>query len=427
MWSIQSLGVAVFAPLLLAAVSVQALAELEEARMQTHSLTLFRKSMTFSTKVVSSRDWTRHHSRKRSHAKSKIVHASEYYGKIAIGEPPQEFLVVFDTGSGNLLLPGKDCSDEACTSHKRFDSQLSKTATQIAFADQPDKAVDKGGDRDVVTITFGTGEMSGVFVKDKICIGSICTRGNFVAATEESDEPFSLVPFDGIFGLSLPQMSEGGGFNIMDDMVSEKVLKSNIFSVFFGAKDPEESEISFGEYKHQRMASELVFAPVTTPGYWQVAMEDVTINNKKQKLCMSQGGCQVAVDTGTSLLAGPTDIINTLIDRLGVADDCANFGKLPDLGFVVQTHVLNLKPEDYVDKSSDGCSVALMTLDIPPPKGPLFIFGDPFLRKYYTVYDRENLRVGFALAAHPGVDPKKQTMFLDISDSTRRVSHKHHA
>merc|ERR1719502_66699 len=171
--------------------------------------------------------------RRRSRSKSKVVHASEYYGKIAVGNPPQEFLVVFDTGSGNLLLPGKECSDEACTSHKRFDSAISKTAENIAFADEPDKPVDKGGDRDVVTITFGTGEMSGVFVKDQICVGSICAVGNVVTATEESDEPFSLVPFDGIFGLSLPQMSEGKDFNIFDDMVNGKVLKNNIFSVFF--------------------------------------------------------------------------------------------------------------------------------------------------------------------------------------------------
>merc|ERR1719407_391905 len=95
---------------------------------------------------------------KRSKMWSRVVHASEDYGKIAVGVPPQGFLVVFDTGSGNLLLPGKECTDEACTSHKRFDSQLSKGAIQIAFADQPDKAVEKnGGDRDVVTITFGTG------------------------------------------------------------------------------------------------------------------------------------------------------------------------------------------------------------------------------------------------------------------------------
>merc|ERR1719161_3128143 len=229
---------------------------------------------------------TRMHRRKRSkRSRSKVVHASEYYGKISVGNPPQEFLVVFDTGSGNLLLPGKECRDEASTSHKRFDSSLSKRSVQIAFADSPDKPVDKGGDRDVVTITFGTGEMSGVFVQDKICIGSICTTGNFVSATEESDEPFSLVPFDGIFGLALPQMSEGKGFNILDCMVRDKVLKTNVFSVFFGVGDNEESEISFGEFKQNRIASKLFFAPVSTPGYWQVKMEDVTINNKKQNLC----------------------------------------------------------------------------------------------------------------------------------------------
>jgi hypothetical protein len=368
---------------------------------------------------------SRHSSRfHRSHQKTRVVHASEYYGKIGVGTPAQEFLVVFDTGSGNLLLPGKECADEACTAHKRFDSSASTSATQIAFADEPDKPVEKGGDRDVVTITFGTGEMSGVFVKDQVCIGSICAIGNVVSATEESDEPFSLVPFDGIFGLSLPQMSEGKHFNIFDDMVDAKVLKKNIFSVFFGAGDAEESEISFGEFKHERMASDIFYAPVSTPGYWQVAMEDVTVANVRQGLCNGTGGCQVAVDTGTSLLAGPTDIINTLIDRLNVNDDCSNYAKLPNLGFVVRGRALNLKAEDYVDKSSDGCSVALMTLDIPPPKGPLFIFGDPFLRKYYTVYDRDELRVGFALAKHPGTKSTQEALLIDLRETTH---HQHGA
>merc|ERR1719498_652639 len=266
--------------LVVLAVLAAASAEQAQVHATSHSLRLFRKYRAFSTKLGNGRHRSSLH--RRSRQGSKVVHASEYYGKIAVGTPPQDFLVVFDTGSGNLLLPGKECSDEACTSHKRFDSSLSKSAVNIAFADEPDKPVDKGGDRDVVTITFGTGEMSGVFVKDQICVGSICTHGNVVVATEESDEPFSLVPFDGIFGLSLPQMSEGKVFNIFDDMVQGKVLKSNVFSVFFGAKDPEESEISFGEYKHERMASDMFYAPVSTPGYWQVRMDDVAISNQRQ-------------------------------------------------------------------------------------------------------------------------------------------------
>jgi len=363
--------------------------------------------------------------------------ASEYYGEVLIGEPPQSFLMAFDTGSGNVLVPSVDCQDKACLNHTRYDPDKSQTAQQIAYASQPDTPADlgdwgDGGSRDVVTVTFGTGEVSGVFVRDKVCVGGLCNQMDVVAASNETEQPFALVPFDGVLGLSLAQMAEANAFSFVENVLQHGGLQHSLFSVFIGVDDSEHSEITFGEYKRSRMATELFFAPVSTPGYWQVEMEDIAIANKRQSLCVAQDGkqkgppkCQVAVDTGTSLLAGPTDIINALIDRLAVADDCANYKKLPDLGFIVSGHILNLKPEDYVDKSQDGCSVALMTLDIPPPKGPLFIFGDPFLRKYYTVYDRDALRVGFALAKHPGVNSKTQTMLIDLG--SKITLRKHHA
>jgi len=252
-----------------------------------------------------------------------------------------------------------------------------------------------------VTITFGTGEMSGVYVRDNVCLGrgNICSKVNFVAATEESDEPFSLVPFDGILGLSLPQMSEGPAFSLLDDLVAGGVLKDSLFGVFFG-NEGEDSEISFGTYKRESMASPLVWADVTIQGYWQVQMDEVLVGGERQGLCADDDKCQVAVDTGTSLLAGPSEVVHMLISKLQVASDCSNIDSLPDIGFVVSGRVLSLTARDYVSQATGGCTLGLMSLDIPPPKGPLFIFGDPFLRKFYTVYDRRNNRVGFALARH---------------------------
>jgi len=83
---------------------------------------------------------------------------------------------------------------------------------------------------------------------------------------------------------------------------------------------------------------------------------------------------------------------------VNVKDDCSNFNELPNLGFQMGNKVLNLKPDDYVDRDGSSCSFSLMALDVPPPKGPVFIFGDPFLRRFVTIFDRAQSRVGFAVA-----------------------------
>jgi hypothetical protein len=343
--------------------------------------------------------------------KEKIVHKSAYFGEIEVGTPAQKFSVVFDTGSGNLLIPATGCADAACEAHRRFDQNSSSTAKDVNCDGSPLAA--DGHSEDLLTIVFGTGEITGKCVRDNICVGGLCAEGNFLADTAESDTPFRSFSFDGVLGLALDAMSESPEYGLMARMTQNNLLAKPIFSVFLSNSNAETSEITFGDVKQEHMASELFWVPVSSrsqgvsTGYWEVQIDDITFDNERQRLCED---CHVAVDTGTSELAGPSDIIMALQDKLNVTSDCTNFDTLPKLGFVVGDHILNLAPEDYVDKTPGRCDIALMALDVPPPYGPLFVFGIPFLQKFLSVYDRDNSKVGFALAKHAGQQPEAMAL-----------------
>lgn len=333
-------------------------------------------------------------------SRSKAGKKMAYFGELTVGEPAQKFTVVFDTGSGNLIVPGKQCTAAACESHAQFDSALSPDSKRVMCDGE---LAEDGLEPDEITITFGTGHVSGQCMQDAICIGSACTQGMFIASVDESSQPFAFFGFDGILGLALESMAQSYDFSIMNKLRDEQKLKQPLFSVFMSDSDDETSEITFGDIKSEHMDSEVFWVDVTgETGFWEVKIADITFDDERQGLCED---CKVAVDTGTSQLAGPSSLIAEMRQKLDFSSDCTNIASLPRLGFVIGNRTLNLMPSDYIDREihdngNEFCDIALMSLDVPPPKGPLFIFGIPFLQKFFTVYDLENKRVGFAAAKH---------------------------
>jgi hypothetical protein len=343
---------------------------------------------------------------------TEIVHKTAYWGSIKVGTPPQEFKVIFDTGSGNLILPTTSCTSEGCRRHKKYSPSASSTS----------KTVTNENGEQSTQITFGTGDITGDFYEDRFCIGDgLCSDIRFIGSTQQSASPFSATPFDGILGLGFKDLSMGNNFNILDDMYAAGTLPGGQFSVFL--TEDGSSEITFGGFKQELLASEVVWAPVTHESYWQVAVKDITFDNLDTKLCGAQG-CQVAVDTGTSMLAGPPSLVSALQQKVGAKDDCSNYDALPKIGFRVGNKILNLAPEDYMDRDTTGCSFSLMPLDVPPPRGPLFIFGDPFLRRFVTIYDKSGPHVGFAVAKSGSSDASSFIVTSSYEVGESETSHK---
>merc|ERR1719316_1910263 len=83
----------------------------------------------------------------RRHGKIASFKTS-YSGVISVGSPKrQEFRVVFDTGSGHVVLPAIECGSETCLLHKRYNMSASRSAalvnadgTDVAPGDYADQA-----------------------------------------------------------------------------------------------------------------------------------------------------------------------------------------------------------------------------------------------------------------------------------------------
>ncbi|XP_040278134.1 gastricsin-like [Bufo bufo] len=312
-----------------------------------------------------------------------------YYGQISIGTPPQNFLVLFDTGSSNLWVPSVNCQSSACSNHHLFNPSQSSTYTT-------------NGQQ--FTMSYGSGSVSGVFGYDTVSVQGLTITNQEVGLTySESGSSFYYSQFDGIFGMAYPAMSAGGATTAMQGMLQQNLLNNPIFSVYMSSQS---GEVIFGGVDNSLYSGQILWAPVTQEVYWQIGIDEFSINGQATGWCSQ--GCQAIVDTGTSQLTVPQQYMGSLLQYLGAQQggngqflvNCNNVQNLPPITFTINGNQFPIPPSEYIIQNNGYCTVDVEETYLPSQNGqPLWILGDVFLRQYYSVYDMSNNRVGFAQAA----------------------------
>ncbi|XP_013109284.2 lysosomal aspartic protease [Stomoxys calcitrans] len=312
----------------------------------------------------------------------------EYYGTITIGTPPQDFLVLFDSGSSNLWVPSSQCyaNNTACQNHNKYDSSAS--STYVANGES-------------FSIQYGSGSLTGYLSTDTVTVNGLAIESQtFAEAMAEPGTSFVDSSFDGILGMAYQSIAVDNVVPPFYNMFSQGLVDSDVFS-FYLTRDGTSTnggELILGGVDSTLYSGDLTYVDVSEQGYWQFEMDSASISGNV--VCSS---CQAIADTGTSLIVAPEDAYLVLNEIIGGSEnddgqffvDCADIGSLPTVELTIGGTLFSLTPDmyivDVVDDDTTYCMSAFTYMGTD-----FWILGDVFIGPYYTAFDLGNNRVGFA-------------------------------
>lgn len=251
----------------------------------------------------------------------------------------QTFDVIFDTGSSYLQLNSNLCTMPLCSMHTKYDSSRSSNYKEIASS---------------IEISYGSGTVNGKqsideFLQEKIDIGI----QQFIEIKNTDDSLFSDAKYDGIVGQALQGLVADDTNTITFwDHLLEKRENLYIMMYFLNRqKGKRNSQVCFGDlyssmkyinyislhnkkkknksgdtYDMQKMIN---WSNVISKSYWQIKIDNLLIGGLDILQC--KNGCKAIIDTGSSLISGPSNDISKLKSVITVDPRCNGVEKLPDI------------------------------------------------------------------------------------------------
>jgi len=364
----------------------------------------------------------------------------QYTGEVEVGG--QKLQGILDTGSFELLVLSKEC--QVCGDPtKLFDSKESDDFRE--------------GD-EVVQHSFGSGTTMSSRGFDTVKIGPLESQGQAFWQVFDAMMPIlEESTFGAIVGVGPPDSAskieeeEDDGQDVPIAMsrshhdhkagkmqLAEKpasVEASSVcsqfgvqtFSVCIGQQSGSHGFFVWNDMPPKQQGREFTAVEVAGEIHWAGRMTDVQMghSNSKNSFTLCQDGCAAVIDSGTSLIAAPSSVIQEVDEALvSLKEDCSNLGDMPDLVFELGGQKFSLPPDAYIGQIVNHGAPALndilhfrfrsrhytcvplfMNIDVDSQLGPMWILGLPFFRKYYTTFSFDTT-----------VSPVKKFMSMALAD-----------
>ena len=172
--------------------------------------------------------------------------------------------------------------------------------------------------------------------------------------------------------------------------------------------DQPSSYLFLGGWDNTLFSGDLQFHPVIRKSWWTLNLEKVLLDGEDTGLCNKHTKCEIIMDSGASLMATPPQLFAEFMESVGGDRFCGDLSKYPTISFVLDDLEYSIDPFEYIlsnhedidyshDNEKADCMVGFSVFDLGPDEF-VWIAGDIFLSKYFSVYDREFNQVGLAPA-----------------------------
>jgi len=299
-----------------------------------------------------------------------------YLATIPIGTPPQNFLILMDSGSADFWVPSENC--QSCGNHQTLGTQSSST-----FKDS----------QNPFSVTYGKGQVQGNIIQDDITVAGLQLKGHTFGVTTDESSDFSAddVPFDGLMGVAQSTLSEQQTATPVEALASAKLIPQAIISFKIPrlADKLNDGEVTFGALDTSKFDQQslVTLDNVSKEGFWQAKMDAVTVGGKDVGL---QGRTAI-LDTGTTLMIVPDQDAATVNNAIpGAASDGQGGFTIPcdtttqvaltfgGTSFAIDSRDLNLGP---AGDGSNNCISGIASGQVGGANE--WLVGDVFLKNAY--------------------------------------------